>query len=356
MQGRGTYLPRAAGVSNLYAGPWEQPPDGSYVDTPVISAAPRGTFTSDIINAYGTGSPDFSSAWSHPTSSPPITLYESVQTSSIHSEWIRRIIIGTLDLTGMMPSPGPTLAEQSNPHYVSWEAEAADGTPTSPIAVTFSVVIEPLESYDDVEHKTTSPAPDVMQGTTQVRRLDASTYTVDSFGNLSLVSDVWPSAAFQGAAGLLAETSLLTGKTLALNSNGGYTDNVVDATPQVTSSLTYDFAAAGLDGGIRAALLFTLSRWVAGDVLSEPQVVIPGPEGQTTHGGYKGNTGGPSIVTFTATATFTYRPPRYRILYDRPPRLRQYPRDDSLGGAPRQGRESRSVQGSARQGWQGAYR
>jgi hypothetical protein len=35
--------------------------------------------------------------------------------------------------------------------------------------------------------------------------------------------------------------------------------------------------------------------------------------------------------------------------------LRQYPRDDALGGAPRQ-RFSRSVQSSARQGWAGAYR
>lgn len=36
--------------------------------------------------------------------------------------------------------------------------------------------------------------------------------------------------------------------------------------------------------------------------------------------------------------------------------LRQFPRDDALGGAPRPGRESRSVQGSARQGWSGSYR
>jgi hypothetical protein len=36
--------------------------------------------------------------------------------------------------------------------------------------------------------------------------------------------------------------------------------------------------------------------------------------------------------------------------------LRQYPRDDFLGGAPRQGQESTSVQGSARQGWRATYR
>lgn len=37
-------------------------------------------------------------------------------------------------------------------------------------------------------------------------------------------------------------------------------------------------------------------------------------------------------------------------------RLRQSPRDDYLGGAPRQGRTSRSRQASARQGWRGTYR
>lgn len=38
------------------------------------------------------------------------------------------------------------------------------------------------------------------------------------------------------------------------------------------------------------------------------------------------------------------------------PRLRQFPRDDSLGGAPRQFASSRSVQNSPRVGWSGAYR
>lgn len=39
----------------------------------------------------------------------------------------------------------------------------------------------------------------------------------------------------------------------------------------------------------------------------------------------------------------------------RPP-LRQFPRDDALGGQPRQGHRSRSVQSSARQSWAGTYR
>ena len=38
------------------------------------------------------------------------------------------------------------------------------------------------------------------------------------------------------------------------------------------------------------------------------------------------------------------------------PPLRQYPRDDAIGGQPRQGHLSRSVQASNRQGWRGTYR
>jgi hypothetical protein len=53
----------------------------------------------------------------------------------------------------------------------------------------------------------------------------------------------------------------------------------------------------------------------------------------------------------------TYQPTRHRYRRLAIP-LRQYPRDDFLGGAPRQGRRnnSRSVQGSARQGWRNTYR
>lgn len=54
--------------------------------------------------------------------------------------------------------------------------------------------------------------------------------------------------------------------------------------------------------------------------------------------------------------TVTYQPHNYRFVYDTAPRLRQFPRDDTLGGAPRQGRASRSVQASSRQGWTGTYR
>lgn len=38
------------------------------------------------------------------------------------------------------------------------------------------------------------------------------------------------------------------------------------------------------------------------------------------------------------------------------PKLRIFPRDDAGGHAPRQGKTSRSIQASARQGWVGTYR
>lgn len=64
------------------------------------------------------------------------------------------------------------------------------------------------------------------------------------------------------------------------------------------------------------------------------------------------------IVDPAVTYTLDWQPPRWRFLFDQVPPLRQYPRDDALGGAPRQGKtsQSRSVQASARQGWQNAYR
>lgn len=49
-------------------------------------------------------------------------------------------------------------------------------------------------------------------------------------------------------------------------------------------------------------------------------------------------------------------PPRYRFLFDQALPLRQFPRDDALGGVPRQATDARSVQGSARQGWVSTYR
>lgn len=65
-----------------------------------------------------------------------------------------------------------------------------------------------------------------------------------------------------------------------------------------------------------------------------------------------------AFVEFFATITATIRPSRYRAAYDVLPPLRQYPRDDSLGGAPRQGKAngSTSLQSSARQGWKNVYR
>jgi hypothetical protein len=64
-------------------------------------------------------------------------------------------------------------------------------------------------------------------------------------------------------------------------------------------------------------------------------------------------------ITFNSIDfTSDWQPPRWRFLYDRLPPLRQYPRDDYLGGAPRQGHTNgpTSTQGSARQGWRGTYR
>lgn len=59
-------------------------------------------------------------------------------------------------------------------------------------------------------------------------------------------------------------------------------------------------------------------------------------------------------------ATLNYQPRSYRFIYplELPP-LRQHPRDDSVGGTPRQGRmagPSTSVQASRRQGWVNTYR
>lgn len=61
------------------------------------------------------------------------------------------------------------------------------------------------------------------------------------------------------------------------------------------------------------------------------------------------------IDTFGSNAHGQYRSARYRLLLPAAP-LRQYPRDDALGGQPRQDRSSTSVQGSQRQGWAGTYR
>lgn len=64
------------------------------------------------------------------------------------------------------------------------------------------------------------------------------------------------------------------------------------------------------------------------------------------------------FVQVATAVVATIHPPRYRAVYDVLPPLRQYPRDDSLGGAPRQGNAngSTSVQSSARQGWKNVYR
>lgn len=61
-------------------------------------------------------------------------------------------------------------------------------------------------------------------------------------------------------------------------------------------------------------------------------------------------------VDMVLTMQLTIRPPIYRYIYAVAPPLRQYPRDDALGGTPRQGHSSRSVQASARQSWAGDYR
>lgn len=82
-------------------------------------------------------------------------------------------------------------------------------------------------------------------------------------------------------------------------------------------------------------------------------------DGQISH---VGPTDGHSWVLLLSTNPLTaavhYQPRRYRFIYSTLPRLRQFPRDDALGGAPRQGKANgaTSVQGSTRQGWRGTYR
>lgn len=72
---------------------------------------------------------------------------------------------------------------------------------------------------------------------------------------------------------------------------------------------------------------------------------------------------GPHLLSFYAMGQAFHSSDVAAVMLSYPggpvaPRLRQFPRDDALGGSPRQGKANgpTSVQASARQGWRGTYR
>jgi hypothetical protein len=67
---------------------------------------------------------------------------------------------------------------------------------------------------------------------------------------------------------------------------------------------------------------------------------------------------GRRLLVGSVLCAVNFTPPRWRFLYSVVPRLRQFPRDDFLGGSPRQGKAngSTSIQSSTRQGWKNTYR
>jgi hypothetical protein len=118
--------------------------------------------------------------------------------------------------------------------------------------------------------------------------------------------------------------------------NGATPDNSVSGSLDITSDLADAPFGAYYHGGALAVLLMT------------------GAEATGTE---------PSDDTiFTAadanlSLTFDWQPPSWRPLFkaNQLP-LRQFPRDDPIGGSPRQDRSSTSTNVTARQGWTNTYR
>lgn len=130
-----------------------------------------------------------------------------------------------------------------------------------------------------------------------------------------------PMAAYQDDASLAALSSYIVG-------------SIDSAGPSATFT---GFAMSAAD----ALVLLMASR---------AQLVTPFPYATPDPSGFQ--------QFATLSPQVEYLGPRFRFLYAAAPRLRQFPRDDALGGAPRQGKAngSTSVQASTRQGWRGTYR
>jgi hypothetical protein len=221
------------------------------------------------------------------------------------------------------------------PGAVGYEYETIYGAPTGLLDITATLFFDSNPTISDpTGDPAFPPAGDWQASTFRVRLVPSTAYTWNHAAPAPITPVSWLPGSVTSGYPLVAEVGF-------------------DGTGHAELDLSVSTNIASLDAGAYT-LLIVSSLIEDGATPTPPHNTDPlGHKVRVSAEARQALTGDTVLI-----ATVHYRPPRYRFLYDTLPRLRQFPRDDALGGSPRQGKTNgpTSVQGSTRQGWRGTYR
>jgi len=337
-------------------GPWVQPADRpipAAVDLSNLDVDTQAT-PGEYVEVAGTGAPTFTTVGSEGSGAGLIQLFIGVKSYDplIYGHQARISLWG-LDLGFFdtdpvtraiwMPSVGPTFDELAAPHVIGFEWEdpiptgsstpgghyvAADGVD---VTLTSGEIDINGVWVDDVEHKTADVTADIWSAKQQWRRFPSADANWEDGEITSLVADpAWPTD-LSGA--LVVEHVFEDNPAHLTVSDFAAEQNEVVLTGGTSHEDTVHFDDADLDTGRQVILVFAFDRATGNATYwAVPYIDVAAteadPERFTTYG--SGWTKQAQVFA-EATAMWTYRPPRYRLLYDIRPPQRQYPRDDGLG-------------------------
>jgi hypothetical protein len=369
-----------------YPGPWSQPPDqwAPWLEGPATAQIWQATW------ADGDPQPGYPSTSDAPNTTPPpdslpgqIPGWRVWRTGAITgfdydawvievTEWLAGVNFDG-DLPFSLPPIRPSIAEQTAPYVADFETELVDGgaergygstargVPLGDVEITIDM--PQLGASETVKTATSDTPPDssdIVAAELRGVRIEPADYEWSGAGP---TGTQWVTDARFRALPAVASAPVADGPLAPV---GPTPTQVWEAfhVPPPADTVLLALTLADLDPGpvVGAfAAAFAVSLFIDDTTASLPD---PGS------GGFRPQVGkGAGIAAATSgdapfiSGRLYYRPPRYRMLYISPlapasPPLRQYPRDDRLGGAPRQGRVNAptSRQASRRQGWRNTYR
>lgn len=305
----------------LYPGPWVQPAD-DVASEPNYAKAIYGTDSSDAPIAASqpdiTGEPKrndfgYTEITVHNRAFPDVDVLEL--------EWgvSGAVILAQPDdpqFTMPHVPSAPLLA--ANPDAYDVEHESLGGIAVTDVEVGFSIdCLSTNEWVDDVDNKTASDLTgDLWQTEVQYRRLEEADWTSPDISHVQLASAGWPSQGTLAALDLdFASSLFLPGETLTILTEddsglGLRVDNHALHDQAVPDAQASSVVLTWAEYEVGVAWVCAFDRLIDAAPLNPPYV---GPDAVFPLQR--------KLISAKAEVrlTWTYRPPRYRLIYDTPP-------------------------------------
>lgn len=329
-----------------YPGPWIQPPDEPASSNAIGLAVygPNGP-------PYPTGAtePDFAGSPAQTVNPAANFLTFEVQAISPQPspDWRWDALLPLMVLyppsSYDMPAYDASGDVTGTPHAIDYQTETGVGSvPTSDLTLTYEIDAQGAQYNEDTDNRTL--AEDLWQEHIQFRRIPDTDWDSSGF-----VAGAWPSQAYLAGLSVDHDGSFVNpGATLSLSSSGSWTDNnatLLNGSPAYVDP--QDVTLADLAAG--RAWAITLTTFTGASSIAAPYI-----DPSTTFGVGGAQSKAVEPVYGRIHSAWTYRPPRYRLLYDTPPTtavrtLRRRQQAAPVGSAPRR-RQIANRAGSLRRG------